>query len=275
MKKLIYIVLAVLAFSSCSEYQKVLKEDDISSKFKMGEALYNEGKYGKANRLFVQIVPKYRGKPQAEKLMYLYSLSFYHMRDYYTANYQMERFVSAYPNSEKLEEIAFLGAKSIYHLSPVYSKEQKETIDALEKLQGFINRFPGTTYLEEANTLIQELDFKLEMKAYSIAKQYNLITDYEAAIKSFDNFLLEYPGTTLKEKALFYRFDSGYKLAVNSVPWRQKERANKAIIYFNSLQKAYAESEFLKEATSMLDDLNELISREKVEAPIEEVKTER
>ena len=259
MKKLLYILLAVITLSSCNEYQKALKNDDILKKFELGTELFDAGKYNKANRLFVQIVPKYRGKPQAEKLMYMYSKTFYHTKDYYTSNYQMERFVSSYPNSEKVEEIAFLAAKSIYHLSPIYSKEQKETTDALEKLQAFINQFPGSSYLEEANTLIKELDFKLEMKAYSIAKQYNRITDYEASIKSFDNFLLEYPGTSLKEKAMFYRFDSAYKLAVNSVEWRKEERLNKAISFYNSLKTAFTESEFLNDATEMYNELDNLL----------------
>ena len=142
MKKLFYILITVLVFSSCSEFQKAIKSEDVATKFKLGTELYEAGKYNKANRLFVQIVPKYRGKPQAQKLMYMYSMTYYKMGDYYTSNYQFERFVSAYPNSEKTEESAFLGAKSYYQLSPVYTKEQKETIEAIEKLQEFINSFP-------------------------------------------------------------------------------------------------------------------------------------
>ena len=119
MKKLFYILITVLVFSSCSEFQKAIKSEDVATKFKMGTELYDAGKFNKANRLLVQIVPKYRGKPQAQKLMYMYSMTFYEMRDYYTSNYQFERFVSSYPTSEKLEETAFLGAKSFYHLSPI------------------------------------------------------------------------------------------------------------------------------------------------------------
>ena len=141
MKKLFYILIVFTVLSGCSEYQKALKadgEDAIAKKFKMGEDLYKEGKFSKANRLFAQIVPNYRGKPQAEKLMYLYSNTFYEMKDYYVAGYQFERFASSYPKSEKLEEASFLSAKSYYQLSPVYSKEQKETKEAIEKLQEFI-----------------------------------------------------------------------------------------------------------------------------------------
>ena len=112
MKNFIYILVLVLSFNSCSEYQKVLKNEDIAAKFKFGTELFDSGKFDKANRIFVQIVPKYRGKPQAEKLMYMYCKTYYETRDYYTANYQMERFVDAYPKSEKVEEIAFLARKT-------------------------------------------------------------------------------------------------------------------------------------------------------------------
>lgn len=251
MKNLFYILLVSIISSSCSEYQKVLKAEDIGSKFKMGEALYNEGKYAKANKLFAQIVPNYRGKPQAEKLMYLYANSFYMMKDYYVSGYQFERFASSYPKSEKIEEASFLGVKSYYQISPVYSKDQTETVEAIEKLQNFINLYPESKYITEANKLIKELGFKLEKKAYEIAKQYNLISDYESSIKSFDNFVFEFPGSILREDAFFYRFDSAYKLAINSVERKKKYRLEKAQEYYNTFKNKYTDSKHIDIANDM------------------------
>ncbi|MDN3665433.1 outer membrane protein assembly factor BamD [Algibacter miyuki] len=260
MKKFFYILLASTILSSCGEYQKVLKSEDIATKFKMGEELYNEGKFAKANRLFAQIVPNYRGKPQAEKLMYLYSNSFYEMKDYYVAGYQFERFASSYPKSEKLEEASFLSAKSYSMLSPIYSKDQKETVSAIEKLQTFINLFPDSEYSADANALVQELDLKLETKAYSIAKQYNTIADYEASIKSFDNFIFDFPGSSLREKALFYRLDAAYKLAMNSVERKKQARLNQAKEYYESFKKSYVNSEYIAEVDDMAIELNEALN---------------
>jgi outer membrane protein assembly factor BamD len=265
MKKLFYILTLTLVFTSCSKYQRALKSEDISEKFSVGTEMFDAGKYNKANRVFIQIVPKYRGKPQAEKLMYMYCMTFYHTGDYYTANYQMERFVSSYPKSEKVEEIAFLAAKSYYNLSPIFSKEQKETIEGIEKLQSFINTYPESEYLPEANKLVKELDYKLEKKAFEIAKQYNLTAphnrDFNAAIKAFDNFLLDFPGSSFKEEALYYRFDSAYKLAVNSVEWKKEQRVKKAITYFNALKKSFAESKRTLEANAMADELNIILKQ--------------
>lgn len=259
-----FLVVLLLTVASCSEYQKALKSEDIATKFKLGTELYDAEKYSKANKLFAQIAPQYRGKPQAEKLMYMYATSFYKMKDYYLAGYQFERFEGQYPKSEKAEEALFLSAKSFYQLSPVYSKEQKETITAIEKLQMFINKYPDSEYLPEANTLIQQLDFKLEKKAFEIAKLYNNIAnyeseDYEASIKAFDNFLLDYPGTSFREDAMFYRFDSAYKLGINSIERRREERINIAIKYYNAFYKAYPESQHSEQAAAMNRELQTAI----------------
>ena len=71
MKRAIITFLILLTFLSCGEYQKAINGDDIATKFALGTSLFDEGKFTKANRLFEQIVPKYRGKPQAQKLIIL------------------------------------------------------------------------------------------------------------------------------------------------------------------------------------------------------------
>lgn len=275
MKNFFYIFLISTIISSCSEYQKALKADGegaIAEKFKMGEDLYNEGKFIKANRLFAQIVPNYRGKPQAEKLMYLYSNSFYEMKDFYTSGYQFERFASSYPKSEKLEEASYLAAKSYYMLSPLYTKDQKETKGAIEKLQEFINLFPDSQYVKDANKLIKELDFKLEKKAFEIAKKYSDIApgytkDFNAAIKSFDNFLFEFPGSTLREDALYFRLDAVYQQAMNSVEYKntiqnglvylKKERLEMAKEYSDTFKKIFANSKYIESVNKISMDVEE------------------
>ena len=257
MKKIIYILLVSILFISCSDFQKALKSEDTAEKFKYGTELFEAGKWNKAHRLFTQILPKYRGKPQAEKLTYMHAMCSYQMKDYYIASYHFERFVSGYPKSEKVEEAAFLNAKGYYYMSPVYSKEQKETVDAIEKLQLFVNAYPNSQYLTEANTLVKELDFKLEKKAFEIAKQYDLIKDYKASVKSFNNFLVDFPGSTLKKEALYYRFDAEYHLAMLSVKRLKEERLNTAISYYNTLKKAFPNSEYMEDATRMKDQLQQ------------------
>lgn len=237
---------------SCSEYQKALKSEDPGFKTKVAEDQFNAGKYKKALRLYEQVAPSYKGKPNAERLFYFYAKSYYNTKQYYLAGYQFESFVASYPRSEKREEASFLGAECFYRLSPVYSLDQTDTEKALTKLQKFIDTYPNSEYLPQANTYVKELSEKLEKKAYEIAKQYNNISDYKASIKAFDNFLLDFPGTSYREKALFYRFDSAYQLAINSVPYKKEERLLNAKASYNTFVKQNADSEFKAQADTML-----------------------
>ena len=258
MKKLLYSISIIILISSCSEYQKALNSDEVSVKFNLGTVLYDAEKYSKASRLFAQILPQYRGKPQAQKLTYMQAMCFYNTKDYNSSSYQMERFVNSYPDSEKVEEMAFLGAKSYYLMAPIFSKDSEDTKIAIDKLQQFINAFPESEFNDDANKLIFELDYRLELKEFNIALQYNVLTDYQAAIKSFENFLIDFPGSDLREKAMYYRFDSAYKLAINSVVWRQKERIENAVSYFNSFKNSYNDSELMDEMESKLSELSEI-----------------
>ncbi|WP_299526082.1 outer membrane protein assembly factor BamD [Winogradskyella sp.] len=257
MKRGLYILLVALVLVSCSDFQKALKSEDIAEKFALATELYEAEKWSKSKRLLDQILPKYRGKPQAEKLTFMHAMCSYKIGDYYIASYHFEKFTDIYTKSEKAEEAAFLEAKGYYYNSPIYSKEQKETVEAIEKLQLFVNAYPNSDYLQEANTLVKELDFKLEKKAFEIAKQYDLIKDYKASVKSFNNFLFDFPGSNLREEALYYRLHAEYNLAILSIESLKENRLNLAKNYYTAFTKAYPNSEFLEETSEWNKKLNE------------------
>lgn len=252
MNKLIYVLLLVGVISSCGEYQKALKSEDVAVKLDAATKQYEAEKYNKAIRLFEQIAPAYRGKKEAENLFYMFAQSYYKTKQYYLAGYQFESFASLYPNSAKAEEAAFLGAKSYSELSPVYSLDQTDTDKAIMKMQTFMDKYPNSQYFSEANTTIKALREKLEKKAFEIAKQYNTVSDFKSAIKALDNFIADFPGTPFKEKALYYKLDSSYKLAINSVPAKMEERLNAAKANYDALLKFNSNTEFKDVADEML-----------------------
>jgi outer membrane protein assembly factor BamD len=245
------LLLAGLVFS-CSPYQDALKSEDMAVKFNEATRQYEKENYAKAIRLFEQMSSTYRGKPQAEKMYYMYAMSYYKTKQYYSAGYQFESFVSGYPKSEKIEESAYLGAKSYAMLSPVYSLDQIDTFKAIEKLQAFIDRYPDSPYLAEANATVKELREKIEKKVFENAKGYNTISDYKSAIVALDNFIADYPGTPYKEEALYYKLDSAYKLAINSVPARMEERLNNAKLAYTKLVQFKGDTKFKEDADEML-----------------------
>ena len=261
MNKVVSFLFIAFLLISCSEYQKALKSDDVAIKNEAANKMYEAGKYTKAIRLYEQIAPAYKGKPSAERMFYFYSMSLYKSKQYYLAGYQLENFVASYPKSEKREEAAFYAAECFYKLSPEYSLDQTDTNKALDKMQRFIDIYPESQFLPQANVYVKELREKLEKKAFEIAKQYNTISDFKGALKAFENFLADYPGTPFKEQALFYRFDSAYKLAINSVESKKQERLTYAKNTYTNLIKHNGQTEYKDKADKMLAEVEQELQK--------------
>ena len=241
---------------SCSDFQKLLNSDDISKKYKQAEMYYNNGVYRKANRLFEQILPKYRGRPQAQRIIFFFADSYFQTKSYSLAAYQYENFIKSYPKSERVQEATFKAAKSYYFMSPTYSLDQKDTYEAIEKLQVFINLYPESEFSSEANQMIAELQEKLEKKDFEIAKQYYTIRDYRAAIKANDNFIAGFPGTKFREESLYIKFLSLYEIAVNSILLKKQERFKELKQQYVIILRYYPETLFLEDLDKKMEKVN-------------------
>ena len=263
MRSILPLFFAIILFSSCSEYQKVLKNEDVKAKYDLAQKYYDEADYKRAKRLFEQIAPRYVGKPQGERVMFFFADSYFKTRDYYLSGYQFERFIKSYPRSDKIQEASFLGAKSYYELSPAHSLDQTDTDKALAKLQTFINTYPESEFFEEANAMAKELTSKKERKQIEIAKQFNKLGKFNypiliSAITALDNFISDNPGSVYREEALYYRIEAATNLAVNSTENKKQERLEDALSSYNNLLRYFPDSQFKKKA----DDLSEKIQKE-------------
>lgn len=263
MRQLLHILLAIVLLTSCSEYQKVLKQKDIKPKFDLANRFYEEGimenknrKLTRAIKLYEQVLPTLQGKPQAEIIQFNTANAYYVVGDYLISGYKFERFTKAYPASQKVEEAVFKSAESYYYESPRYSLDQIDTRKAINKLQVYINEYPDGQYFDEANEKLQELRFKLEKKYYEIAKQYHHTYRYKPAISDFDNYLVKYPGSAFKEQAYYYRFESAYLLAIQSFEYLMEERLEVALNYFEDYKERYPEGEFLNQAQDYANDID-------------------
>ncbi|MBD1261239.1 outer membrane protein assembly factor BamD [Maribacter polysiphoniae] len=262
MRKYLPFLGLILVMSSCNEYQKVLKNEDVKAKYELAQKFYEEGDFKRANRLFEQIAPKYIGKPQGERVMFFFANTYFERKDYNMAGYQFERFIKSYPKSEKVAQASFLGAKSYYKLSPVYSLDQTDTDKALVKLQTFINMYPDSEYFDEANKMAKELTTKKEKKAFEIAKQFNKLGHFDysfltPAMAAFDNFISDYPGSIFREEALYLKFESATQYALNSFARWKPERLANAKTAYNVLKKQYPETKFEEDANKLINKIQE------------------
>ena len=251
-KNLAYLFVLSLLLSSCGEYQKVLNKGTSEEQYKMAVKMYEAQNYSKALRLFEKITPTYRGKPQMERIQFMVAQSNFNEKNYSIAGYYFDRFTKNYLKSSKKEEAAFLSAYSYKLASPRFSIDPTDTNKALESFQDFINMYPDSDKIDEANKYYSELRAKLEKKYFEIAKTYYRTADYDlrnykAAIQAFDNLLEDFLGTKLKEEALYYRLKAAHDFVLKSTDRRKEERIEIAIKAYSKFEKNFPESQFMED----------------------------
>jgi outer membrane protein assembly factor BamD len=259
-KNLACLFLLCAMLFSCGEYQKVLNKGSEEEQYKMAVKLYESQKYTKALRLFEKVTPYYRGKPQMERIQFMVAQSNFNEKNYTTAGYYFDRFASNYPKSSKNEEAAFLSAYSYKLASPSSSLDQTDTNKAIVAFQTFIDAYPESDRLVEANKHYRELQFKLETKAFEIGKTYykTALTDfrnYNSAIVVFDNLINDFLGTKLKEEALYYRFKAFHDLVIVSTERKKPNRIKDAIAAYEKLVRNFPKSKFLKDSDKLLSEI--------------------
>ncbi len=255
------ILIIVLIVQSCSQYQRLLKSDDYELKYKRALEYYEEEDYGRAINLLADIIPIYRGTAEAQRINYYFAMAHFKNREYTLASHYFKSYVNAFPQSEHAEEFLYLSAYCQYLESPRYSLDQTNTRQAIRELQNFINRYPASDRVADANELIDELRIKLEKKRFESGKLYLNISDYVAAATTFETMNNDFPDSQYREEAMYLTIKAYYEYAYNSIPQRQEERYNEVVSAYNAFVRRYPESQYREDATEMKDKAREAIAR--------------
>ncbi len=240
--------LALLFSTSCSEYNKVLKSNDVDYKYTKAVEYYNDGEYNKALSLFDELGTLLRGSEKSEDIHYYIANCHYNLGEYYFASYYYKNFTRTFPHSDKAETTLFRSAYCSYLNSPEYSLDQTDTEKAISEFQLFLNRFPASALKDSANAMVFELREKLERKAFENAKLYYTTGQYQSATLALENVLKDYPASTYREEIEFLIVKSSYLLAMNSVTSKKVDRLNDTIDNYHRFVDAYADSRFINEA---------------------------
>ncbi|QJX47609.1 outer membrane protein assembly factor BamD [Hymenobacter taeanensis] len=247
------LLLSTLLLGSCTGYQKLLKSGDVNKKYEAAIQYYDKGDYFKAGTLLEELIPLLKGRPEAEKAQFYFANTNFKQRNYTLAAYYFKTFYETYPNSPLTEEAMFLHAKSLFRDSPEFQLDQTNTFTALEGIQEFLNRYPESQFRQETESMSQELQKKLESKAFLSARLYYDLRYYQSAVTAFTGFQQQFPASALNEQAAFLKLSAQFDLATESVPEKQRERYLEAIAFYQSFIDTYPQSKNLKDAERMYD----------------------
>lgn len=247
------IILSISLPACKSEYQKVLKGNDLPKKYEMAKKYYNDKDYFRAFQLLDELVNVYRGSEEAENIYYYYAYCHYGLKDMITARFHFQNFAETYPRSKYAEECRYMAAYCYYLDSPEFTLDQDNTYKAIEAMQLFINMYPKSERVAECNTLIDRLREKLESKSYYNAKLYYNIGDYKSAIFAFRNSIIDFPDSKYKEEMMFLTIKSAFLYAEMSIESKKSERFLETMEYYQTFVDSYASSKYLKEAQSIFN----------------------
>lgn len=274
MKKIPLLGLSFLLLISCERrLNQALKSTDKDLILKVAEEYEQRKKYSQAISLYEYANKFIVGTDEAPEVSYRTAYLNYLDKNYRLAAHQFKNFVMSYPKDSRADEAAFMAAYCYYADSPDYNLDQTNTRDALKELQLYIDTYPNSDKIAECNRMMDDLTRKLEKKAFENAKTLYKVTEYKAAIISFDNVLSDFPDTKLREDILIYSLRAKTELAVNSIHRLQNERINDAVNSYNNFCKLFPKSEYLDEAKRLNNRLeNARIVYQNKEKSINEAK---
>ena len=242
---------------SCSEYRKILKEDGYEKKLESALKYYENEEYFKASTLLKDIKPLVKGSEESETVDFYFAYSLYNLKQYDLSAKYFKGFIELFSRSEKVIEAEYLYSISLYKESPNSNLDQSSTIEAISAIQNFINKYPYSEYSKDANSIIDELQIKLETKNFDNAKQYYKTRNYKSAIIALENFENDFPDSSLNEEGSYLKILSQYLISINSFEDLQEDRFRKTVDLYLSFVDKYPKSIFLGEAEKMyVESLN-------------------
>lgn len=255
-----FAVCILLIASSCGEYQKIVKSTDYEYKLKKAREYYDKKDYSKSTQLYSELITIYRGTNRSDQVYYYLAKSNYGQKDYLMAGHYFRQLVKEYPRSTYTEESQYMVGYCYYLDSPTPRLDQKTTQDAIDALQLFINIFPSSAKVAEANKLIDELREKLVLKSYMNGKLYYDLGDYRASVISLTNSLKEYPDSKYREELMFYLLKSKYLLGENSIDEKKRERLNSELDEYYTFVDEFPNSKFRKEADRFFTNTKKMMN---------------
>ncbi len=247
---------AAMLLASCGEYQKVLKSHDADYRLDFAKRAFEQKKYTQAATVLEDIVTQFKGSEKAEDSLYLLALSNYENKDYETAGSFFKTYYTRFPKGKYTELARYYAGYGYYLDSPEPQLDQSGTINAIQELQAFLDYFPKSDKVSNAQNAIFELQDKLTLKQLENAQlYYNLGTymgnNYESAVIVARNAIKDYPYSKYKEDLELLILKARYQEARESIDEKKPDRFREVIDEYYSYINNYPDTPNREEADNI------------------------
>ena len=256
----------MLLFSSCGEYNFVLKTNDPEVKYSYAKKYYNKKKYSKSISLLEDVVFYFRGRAEGEEALYLLAQSHYGVKNYEAASEYYKSYFTTFPKGEFAELARFTAAYGLYLDSPDPRLDQNKTYESISQFLMYLEYYPQSDKAKQAQDILFELQEKLAHKEYLGAKlYYNLGTymgdNYTSCIITAENALKSYPDTKYREELVYLVICSKFELAIVSIDERLQGRYRDVVDHYYNYMNEFPEGKYAKQISKYFEFANSKIER--------------
>lgn len=256
----ILVIIGILIVTGCSKFNQVVKNGTPEEKYSAADEYYKKGDYYHALQLYEELIVIYRGNAKIKELYFNYAYAHYYEKDLDLASYHFKYYAKTFPHDDKAQEALYMSAYCKYLMSPKHSLDQSSTKTAISELQSFINLYPESERVKDANKIIDELRLKLIQKNFDIAKLYYQTEYYLPAITALEQHVKDYPSTPFYEESLYLIIKANYDYAKKSVENKQYERYNNVVIAYNNYYSKFPDGEHSKDAMKIMRNAKSKLS---------------
>ena len=265
MKRFPLVILVVfLTLVSCSDYQKLLKSDDAELKYTRAVAYFVKGDFMRASTLFDAVSAYYKGTERSETVLNYMAKSYMGQKDYFSASEYYKTYVKTYPKGKYVIESKYMIGYCYYLDSPDARLDQTATRDAIAAFQEFIEVYPESERVPEANKLLDKMTDKLAYKAYLNSKLYYNLgnymgNNYESAVIAAQNALKNYPSTIYREELSLLILQAKYEQASQSIEEKRLDRYRNTIDEYYNFINEFPEGKSRKQADKIFNESKKIV----------------
>jgi len=245
--KNILIVFTFLSLYSCGATN--IFDDNIPYKQRFDEGLefFEKEKYNQSAQQFNIIVQRASHTDLGDDSLFFLAESYFLNKDYNLALIEFEKLVSRMGFSPYIEKSRWRICETLTLLSPNYFHDQDSSVRAISQIQDFIDDYPNSQYLDEADVLLETLRNRLAKKHMETGKLYIKLKAYDSAKQSYENVVNDYYDTK------FY-YDANLEIIRCLVFLGEKDEAKVFLKNFMTKNDSMISSEFNKEALDIINN---------------------
>lgn len=246
MKNILF-VFTFLSLLSCGATN--IFDDNIPYKQRFDEGLefFEKEKYNQSAQQFNIIVQRASHTDLGDDSLFFLAESYFLNKDYNLALIEFEKLVSRMGFSPYIEKSRWRICETLTFLSPNYFHDQDSSVKAISQIQDFIDDYPNSQYLNEADILLVTLRNRLAKKHMETGKLYIKLKAYDSAKQSYENVVNDYYDTK------FY-YDANLEIIRCLIFLGEKDEAKAFLKNFVTKEDSMISSEFNKEALDIINN---------------------